>query len=96
MHELFKQHVAENRPDLDINAVATGEVWYGQQALGLGLVDSISTSDDLIMQAAMSADVIRIAYQPKQNMAYKLTHNAATALEGVALKWLQRAHFWHR
>lgn len=96
VHELFKQHVAENRPNLDINTVATGEVWYGQQALGLGLVDSISTSDDLIMQAAMSADVIRIAYQPKQNMAYKLTHNAATALEGVALKWLQRAHFWHR
>ena len=96
VHELFKQHVAENRPNLDINTVATGEVWYGQQALGLGLVDSISTSDNLIMQAAMSADVIRIAYQPKQNMAYKLTHNAATALEGVALKWLQRAHFWHR
>lgn len=96
VHELFKQHVAENRPNLDIDKVATGEIWYGQQAIALGLVDKIATSDDLIMQAAQSADVIRVAYEPKKNMAYKLTHNATSALESVVLKWLQRAHFWHR
>lgn len=96
VHELFKQHVASRRPSLDIDKVATGEIWYGQQAVELNLVDKLSTSDDLLMEAAASSDVIRVSYQLKKNMAHKLTHSAATAIEGIVLKWLQRAHFWHR
>ncbi|MDH3993006.1 MAG: protease SohB, partial [Gammaproteobacteria bacterium] len=38
-HELFKSFVNTNRPSLDIAKVATGEVWYGQKALGEGLID---------------------------------------------------------
>lgn len=96
VHELFKQHVAVSRPNLDIDRVATGEIWYGQQAIDLGLVDQLSTSDDLLMAAMQTSEIIRVSYQVKKNMAYKLTHSAVAALEGVALKWLQRAHFWHR
>ncbi|NRA25484.1 MAG: protease SohB, partial [Oleispira sp.] len=32
-HELFKQHVGHYRKNLNIEAVATGDIWYGQQAL---------------------------------------------------------------
>ncbi|KYK93433.1 protease SohB, partial [Aggregatibacter actinomycetemcomitans] len=38
-HQLFKQFVAQNRPHLDLDKVATGEHWFGQQALNLNLVD---------------------------------------------------------
>ena len=36
-HGLFKSFVSANRPALDIAKVATGEVWYGQNALAEGL-----------------------------------------------------------
>ncbi len=32
-HQLFKQHVQQYRPRVDLEAVATGDIWYGQQAL---------------------------------------------------------------
>lgn len=94
VHQLFKAHVAGHRPDVDIDRVATGEIWYGSQALALNLVDKIATSDDLLMSAAQKSDVIRVHYEPKKNMAHKLTHSAANAVEELALKWLQRAQFW--
>ena len=45
IHHQFKDFVQTNRPQLDIDKVATGEVWSGQQAKELGLVDEIITSD---------------------------------------------------
>lgn len=47
-HELFKKHILEYR-DCDIEKVATGEHWQGEQAIELGLVDEIETSDDFIL-----------------------------------------------
>ena len=41
IHELFKKHVAKYRPSLDVNKVATGEVWQGIEAIDVGLVDKI-------------------------------------------------------
>lgn len=40
-HVLFKAFISKYRPTLDIAKVATGEHWYGQQALDLGLVDGL-------------------------------------------------------
>ncbi|RAJ96920.1 protease SohB [Aliidiomarina maris] len=96
VHVLFKQHVSTQRPSVDIDRVATGEVWYGQQAVALNLVDQVATSDDIVLAASKGADVIRVSYQVKKNMAHKLTQSAVTSIEQVALKWLQRAQFWHR
>ena len=47
-HDLFKQFVARFRPQLDIDAVATGEVWLGTDAQGLNLVDQLQTSDEYL------------------------------------------------
>ena len=33
VHVLFKDFVKEHRPALDVEAVATGEVWFGQRAI---------------------------------------------------------------
>ncbi|UVK77459.1 MAG: S49 peptidase family protein [Sodalis sp. Fse] len=61
-HQLFKTFVQRMRPSLYIEAVATGEHWYGEQAQGLGLVDAIGTSDDLLINALNKHDVISLRH----------------------------------
>lgn len=59
-HVLFKRFVSEMRPSLDIEAVATGEHWYGTRAVELGLVDSLSTSDDYLLEKAATSRVFEV------------------------------------
>ena len=49
-HRAFKRHVADSRPTVaaNIEDLASGEVWLGYDALHLGLVDRIVTSDEYI------------------------------------------------
>jgi ClpP class serine protease len=49
-HRAFKRHVAESRPLVaeKIEELATGDIWLGYDALDLGLVDRIVTSDEYI------------------------------------------------
>ena len=65
-HQLFKQFVAQHRPHLDVDRVATGEHWFGQQALQLKLVDDIMTSDDLLLQAIKEKHVVALHYAVKK------------------------------
>jgi serine protease SohB len=71
-HELFKAYVAQRRPAVDIDKVATGDIWFGSRALEVNLVDELATSDEYIMQACNDADVYSVAYKEKQNLADKL------------------------
>ncbi|VEH66880.1 protease SohB [Rodentibacter pneumotropicus] len=64
-HGLFKQFVQQNRPHLDVNKVATGEHWFGTQALELQLIDGISTSDDLLLDMMKDKLVIGVNYKIK-------------------------------
>jgi len=61
-YELFKSFVAQNRNILEINEVATGEIWYGDKALQLKLIDKIITSDDYLLAAAKEASLYEIKY----------------------------------
>ena len=72
-HDLFKSFVKSQRPDLDIDQVATGEHWLGSRALELGLVDQLCTSDDYLMSQRKEADLLHLEYAQKQNMMEKLT-----------------------
>lgn len=71
-HELFKQHIATHRPQIDIDMVATGETWYGQQAIDNQLVDDILTSDDYILQAIEKMDAYQIDIEHKQGLIERL------------------------
>lgn len=71
-HQLFKQFVAEHRPALDITAVATGEHWFGYQALALQLVDELTTSDDYLQQACQQRQVLQVKFHPRKRLAEKL------------------------
>jgi serine protease SohB len=72
IHRLFKDHVAKNRPNVDLNAVATGEYWPASVALELGLVDELRTSDDLILELGKEADVYLLKTEEQQDLKTKL------------------------
>lgn len=59
-HDLFKHFVAEMRPSLDVESVATGETWYGSQAVQNGLVDAVATSDDILLERSQTARVFEV------------------------------------
>jgi signal peptide peptidase SppA len=46
---LFKGFVKSQRPQLDIENVATGETWFGEDALERGLCDELGTADDVLL-----------------------------------------------
>jgi len=87
-HDLFKEFITDNRPSLKIEKVATGEHWYGTQALKLGLIDGIETSDDYIVNAAKEHDIFEIIYQVKKPLAERLSFSIHSAIErGVMSIW---------
>lgn len=89
-HQLFKAFVAENRPGLDIDKVATGEIWYGSDALREGLVDAVETSDAWIQARLADWDVFQVAYVERKPWQEKLGLAAEGAMERLSLK------LWHK
>lgn len=69
---LFKQHVSSHRPQLDIDKIATGEHWYGRQAIDLKLVDELQTSDDFVLAARDNYDIFQLEYRVKEKFSKKL------------------------
>jgi len=65
-HELFKNFVKKHRSKVDIEKLATGEHWYGKQAIDLKLVDELITSDDYLLQQSKQAQIFEIQYQIKK------------------------------
>jgi serine protease SohB len=76
VHDLFQQQISELRPSVDLERVATGEHWYGTQALELKLIDEIGTSDDFLLQAAESADLYRLSFRRHRKFLERLLHGA--------------------
>ena len=55
----------ENRPSLDIETVATGETWVGQDALEKGLCDELATVDDVLVDyVEQGYNVYQVRYNP--------------------------------
>jgi len=89
-HLLFKRFVKEMRPSLNIDEVATGEHWYGVQAKEKGLVDAISTSDDLILEKMKVREVVSVRYLRRKKMMDRFTGSAAESVDRLLLRWWQR------
>jgi serine protease SohB len=67
VHALFQEFVGENRPEVDIHAIATGEAWYGRRALARKLVDELATSEEYLVRACDRADVYEVKWvEPKK------------------------------
>lgn len=85
-HQLFKSFVKDNRQVVDIDRIATGEVWYGQRALEVQLVDALQTSDGYIQERLDSHLVVELRYRQRRNWQQKLGLAAEGALERSFLK----------
>jgi len=82
-HALFKEFVKANRPAVDIDAIATGEHWYGARALALNLVDELRTSDDYLSASAATADIYSVSFERKKPTIERLFTSARSALENL-------------
>ncbi|MGB1801121.1 MAG: protease SohB, partial [Gammaproteobacteria bacterium] len=80
-HKLFKEFVKDNREQVDIDKIATGEHWYGKRAIDLNLVDELITSDDYLTQAAIEADVFEVKFERKKAVSEKLFSFGANLFE---------------
>lgn len=92
-HVLFKQFVSEHRPSLDIQKIATGEHWYGTQALHLHLIDEIITSDDYLFNKSTESDIYEITYVINETLKDKISHLFEFATQGVfqtLSRWLAK------
>ncbi|PFG45826.1 inner membrane peptidase [Vibrio sp. ES.051] len=89
-HVLFKDFIRERRPSLDLDKVATGEHWFGKQAKELGLVDDITTSDDIVVEACKEKTVLAVHYVQKKKLADKLAGVAGKVADSVILKLAER------
>ena len=72
VHALFKAQVSAARPQVDLERVATGEHWYGTQALELKLVDELRTSDDFLLEAAAERDLYHVAYKRRRPLTERV------------------------
>lgn len=96
-HTLFKQFVAQHRPQLKIDDVATGEVWYGTQAIDNKLIDGVKTSDEFLMEHRKDNDLFLVSYVEKKPWQEKLGMAAEASIERVVLRWfnqLSQRFFW--
>lgn len=85
-HKLFQDFVTKYRPQLELDKVATGEHWYGEDAIKLNLVDKLETSDSYIMSRMEDAQVFAIHTRSKPTLAEKLGFaHAAQAVVSTAM-----------
>ncbi|MGZ3743271.1 MAG: S49 family peptidase, partial [Pseudobdellovibrionaceae bacterium] len=85
-HRLFQNFVQKNRPSVNLSKVATGEYWYGQDALDLGLVDAIRTSDDYLLSQSDTNQIIKVSFAKKQKLSDKLSGILGRAASSTLLK----------
>ncbi|MEA3639117.1 MAG: protease SohB [Lamprobacter sp.] len=71
-HGQFKSFIAAYRPNLDLSKVATGEYWHGEQALSLGLIDSVQTSDDYLLSAREQTSLYKVRYRAHKRPLQRL------------------------
>lgn len=91
-HQLFQDFVTKYRPQLDLSQVATGEHWYGEDAIKRNLVDALTTSDSYLMGLMAEQQVYAVHTRTKPTLAEKLglTH-AAQAVVNSAMDKLPDA-----
>ena len=85
IHRLFREFVAEYRPNLDVERVATGEYWHGRDALALDLVDELRTSDDYLYEASREADLYHVRGAGRPRLRRRLAELAELAIDRCSL-----------
>jgi len=87
LHLIFKDFVKEQRPQVDTKVVATGEVWQGEKAIEVGLIDALGTSDDYLVGLSKKLKLFEIDYVEKKNLTERFAFSAQLLIEKSILKF---------
>ena len=87
LHFIFKDFVKEQRPQVDTKIVATGEVWQGEKAIEVGLIDALGTSDDYLVGLSKKLKLFEIEYVEKKNLSEKFAFSTQLIIEKSILKF---------
>jgi len=96
-HALFKNFVASYRPQLQIDEVATGEVWLGMAAKDKQLVDELKTSDEYLSEKAKTAEVFHLHYAERKSLQERVGLAASGSVDQLVTGWwskLMQQRFW--
>lgn len=88
-HILFKDFVSKYRPNMNLAEVATGEYWYGEQAVKKGLVDEIRTSDDYLFELSEKHQIVKVKFEHHESLSEKLSGIMGKALHQGGAKLLE-------
>lgn len=80
IHLSFKDYVLNNREQLDINQVSTGEHWLACEALNLRLIDKLQTSDEYITDKMQTHNIFKVSMHAKQTLIAKILKPAMKLL----------------
>lgn len=80
IHKAFRDYVLNNRQQLDIDKVSTGEHWLASEAYELRLVDKLSTSDDYIINKMKDYNAFELKIEAKPTLVNKLLKPAMSLL----------------
>jgi len=89
-HVLFKAFVSEHRPAVDVDKVATGEIWYGSKALEMQLIDHIQTSDGYLWAQHPERDIFSVEFTHKKSLPERLGMAAENSLDRMFSRWITR------
>ncbi len=88
-HDLFKTFIGEHRAGVEVDKVATGEVWLGTRARELGLVDELLTSDEYLTGLLPDADVFEVTYIYKKTLPEKIGLAAEEGSDRLLMRWVE-------
>jgi serine protease SohB len=88
--ELFKNHIKENRPQVDVEAIATGETWYATEAKDLKMVDQVMTYDEYLEDKLHTCEVFKVVYEKPEKLSRKLSLGLASTINLVVEHWVEK------
>lgn len=83
---LFKDFIAQNRPVVNLQEVATGEHWFAIKAIEYRLIDTLQTSDDYLLQASNDTDIYIVKKTMKKGLLQKLGYRVQSAVSATIKK----------
>lgn len=81
VHHYFKAFIQENRPQVEIEKVSTGEYWLARKAVELKLIDGLMTSDDYLFSQHAAADIFEVNYCRKKSLSEKFSQFVAAKMQ---------------
>jgi serine protease SohB len=94
VHRLFKSFVGTHRQQVDVDAVATGEIWYGEDAVSRKLVDEIATSDDYLATQIDDADIYAVRWVETKRPIERVLAQVESSIHRITARWVERISQW--